>query len=104
MSKEPNALSLAEPQRAQRKTRYAGDQNSETDEFCSHFMPLQGRSNFTRRVCGFAGMNHSHIPAKNIPLISLSVLSASNDRREWAREKNLEVINVFHRNTQHCLL
>jgi hypothetical protein len=25
--------------------RYAGDQNCEKAQFCSHFMPLQGRSN-----------------------------------------------------------
>jgi hypothetical protein len=34
------SLSLAEAQRSQRKMRYAGDQNSEADEFCPHFMPF----------------------------------------------------------------
>jgi hypothetical protein len=47
--------------------------------------PCRAEVNFTRRVCGFAGMNYSPIPAKKHAFSAFSV--DSNDRKGVGERK-----------------
>ena len=65
-------MSLAETLSTQRDAKHTVGRSKRKHHSADTSCPYRAEVNYTRRVCGFAGMNPSPIPAKkNIPLSEL---------------------------------